>query len=75
MSYPVIDPVGTGERIREMIGQTGVTVTAVSEYLGINRSSLYKALRGDTVLSLDNIYALSVYLGVSVNEMIIAIRR
>ena len=51
------------------------TVASVSEYLGISRSSLYKALRGDTVLSLDNIYALSVYLGISINEMIIAVTR
>ena len=72
MAYPVIDPQLTGNRIRALIRDRGITVALVSEYLGISRSSLYKALRGDTVLSLDNIYALSVYLEVSVNEMIIA---
>ena len=75
MSYPVIDPASTGERIRELLRESGVSVASVSEYLGISKSSLYKALRGDTVLSLDNIYALSVYLGISINEMIIAVTR
>lgn len=75
MSYPVIDPGRTGERIRDLLRIGSVTVSAAAEYLGISRSSLYKALRGDTVLSLDNIYALSVYLGTSVNDMIIAVRR
>lgn len=75
MSYPVIDPGRTGERIRELLRTGSVTVSAAAEYLGISRSSLYKALRGDTVLSLDNIYALSVYLGTSVNDMIIAVVR
>lgn len=75
MSYPVIDPGRTGERIRELLRAGSVTVSAAAEYLGISRSSLYKALRGDTVLSLDNIYALSVYLGTSVNDMIIAVVR
>ena len=75
MSYPVIDPERTGGRIREILRKGGISVTAVAEYLGISRSSLYKALRGDTVLSLDNIYALSVYLGISVNDMLVAVVR
>ena len=75
MSYPVIDPEGTGRRIRELLRDGGVSVTSASEYLGISRSSMYKALRGDTVLSLDNVYALSVYLGISVNEMLVAVVR
>ena len=75
MSYPVIDPEGTGRRIRKLLRDGGVSVASASEYLGISRSSMYKALRGDTVLSLDNVYALSVYLGISVNEMLVAVVR
>jgi len=73
MGYPVIDPERTGERIRMVLRENGASVTAVSEYLGISRSSIYKSLRGETVLSLDNIYALSVYLGISVNDMIVSV--
>lgn len=73
MGYPVIDPERTGERIKMVLRENGVSVTDVSEYLGISRSSIYKSLRGETVLSLDNIYALSVYLGISVNDMIVSV--
>lgn len=70
MSYPVIDLVATGSNIRERIRIGGYTVASVSEYLGINETSVYKALRGDTLLSTDNLYALSLLLGLTVNDLI-----
>ena len=72
MAYPVISVEMTGARIHEILQDRGISVAAVSRFLGINRSSMYKVLRGESLMSLDNIYALSVYLGIGINDLIVA---
>ncbi|WP_155840163.1 helix-turn-helix domain-containing protein [Butyrivibrio sp. MC2021] len=47
MDYPVIDIEGTGIRIRELIRESGHTVSEVSEYLGASTSLVYRYLRGE----------------------------
>ena len=37
-----------------MIRERDITVAEISSFLGINRSSVYKVMRGEAVFSLDN---------------------
>ena len=72
MDYPVIDPVGTGKNIKDLIKSSGNTVAGVGRILGIaDKSTMYKWLRGDALPGIDNMLALSVLLGVTINEMLI----
>ena len=70
MDYPIIDIEGTGVHIRDLIRESGHTVTEVSEYLGTSTSLVYRYLRGEVLPSIDRIVALSVYLEVSIDEII-----
>ena len=72
MAYPVIDLERTGRNIRTILSENNISVTEISEYLGINRSSVYKVLRGEAIFSTDNLFALSVFVGLSMNEIIVA---
>ena len=70
MDYPVIDIEGTGIHIRDLIRGSGHTVTEVSEYLGTSTSLVYRYIRGEVLPSIDRIVALSVYLEVSIDDII-----
>ena len=43
MSYPVVNPVETGENINRIRKEKGITVKDMSEYFGmVNTNSIYK---------------------------------
>ena len=72
MDYPVIDPVGTGTNLRKLIRNSGNTIAGVARMLGIaDRSTMYKWLRGDALPGIDNMMALSILLGVSINDILV----
>ena len=72
MDYPVIDPVGTGKNIKNLIKNSGNTIVNVVDILGIaDKSTMYKWLRGDTLPGIDNMLALSMFLGVSINDILV----
>lgn len=72
MDFPVIDPVKTGSNIKNMIRNSGNTVAGIAGMLGLSdRSTMYKWLRGDALPGIDNMLALSMILGVSINEMLV----
>ena len=69
MINAAIDPVKTGENIREAMNHKNLTVRDITLALGLSTpNSVYKWLRGDTVPSIDNIYALSLLLARSQEE-------
>ena len=70
MDYPVIDIEETGTHIRDLIRESGHSVAEVSEYLGTSTSLVYRYIRGEVLPSIDRIVALSVYLGVSIEQII-----
>lgn len=75
MDYPVIDPVATGNRINLLRKERGYSVLYLRDYFGFSTTNaVYKWLRGDALPSLDNMFALSVLIGVPVNEIIVAER-
>ena len=70
MDYPVIDIEGTGTHIRDLIRESGHTVSEVSDYLGTSTSLVYRYIRGEVLPSIDRIVALSVYLEVPIERII-----
>ena len=72
MAYPVIDLNATGENIRRIFEERRVSVAEISSFLGVNRSSVYKVLRGEAIFSLDNLFAVSSYLNLPMNDLIVA---
>ena len=69
MINAAIDPVKTGENIREAMNHKNFTVRDITLALGLSTpNAVYKWLRGDTVPSIDNIYALSLLLARSQEE-------
>ena len=72
MDYPVIDPVQTGSNIRHLIKASGNTIAGVGRMLGIaDMSTMYKWLRGDALPGIDNMLALSILLGVPINDILV----
>ena len=69
MINAAIDPVKTGENIREAMNHKNLTVRDITLALGLSTpNAVYKWLRRDTVPSIDNIYALSLLLARSQEE-------
>ena len=72
MSYPVIDPVATGDRINALRKEMGFSVSYLKEYFGFaTTNDIYKWLHGESLPSLDNMVAMSVLFGVSMNDIVI----
>ena len=72
MSYPVIDPLATGHTILELRKARGFTVREIQAFLGFeNPQAIYKWQRGESLPSLDNLVALSKFLQVSMDDLIV----
>ena len=73
--FPVIDPVATGNNILQLRKKCGLTVKDLQEYFGFTEpQAIYKWQKGKTLPSVDNLYALSVLLKVSMDQIIVPIR-
>lgn len=76
MRYAKIDMVLTGERIRCLCEQNGITVKEIQNYLELSYpQSIYRWFRGTALPTVDNLYALSELLGVEINELIVGKKR
>ena len=72
MSMPVIDVAATGNVIRDLIRGSSYSVRDIAGYLGTDTASVYRYMRGDVLPSTDRLLALSVLLGVSINDLLAA---
>lgn len=71
--FPVIDPAATGANILRLRRERGLTVRDLQQYFGFEEpQAIYKWQRGQSLPSVDNLYALSVLLGVSMNEILVS---
>ena len=69
--FAVIDPVATGAQIRNLRRARHLTVRAVADYMGFtSEQAVYKWQRGESLPTLDNIYALSGLFGTSIDNII-----
>ena len=73
--YPVLDPVATGARIRELRKKNRLTVDQVREFMGFESTqSIYKWQRGESLPEISNLYALSVLFETSIDDILIGSR-
>lgn len=72
MNYPVLDIKATGERINQLRKDNNLRVIDVAEYMGFESTqAVYKWQRGESLPTVDNLYALSRLLHTSVDEILI----
>lgn len=70
---PTIDMTLTGKNIKRLRRERGLTVSAITEYMGFSSPrAVYKWQNGESLPSVDNLFALSVLLGVTMDEIIVA---
>lgn len=69
--YPIIDKKKTALRIRCMMEAKGDTPQDIAKYLSLSCvQTVYRWLEGTNLPSMDNLYALSARLGVSVDALL-----
>lgn len=70
--YPVIDMRATGTHIKALMDAREVTVQDVQKAMGLaSPQAVYRWLKGSNMPSVDNLYALSRYLNVQMDNVII----
>ena len=70
--YPVIDMRATGRHIKELMDAQELSVPDVQNAMGLaSPQAVYRWLRGSNMPSVDNLYALSRYLNVQMDDVII----
>lgn len=71
MTYPIIDVEATGKNLCRLRIEKGVSVIELSQFLGLSERAIYKWQRGETLPSIDNLLALSLYLGTPIEEILV----
>ena len=71
-AFPVIDPAATGENIIRLRKERGLTVRDLQSFFGFEEpQAIYKWQRGESLPTVDNLYALGSLLEVPLEEIII----
>ena len=71
MEYAVLDAKRTGERIKELRKKHHLTVEQVSLFMGFESvQAVYKWQRGESLPTIDNLYALSQLLDTPVDDIL-----
>ena len=71
MEYPVLDVKATGARIRELRIARRLKVEEVARFMGFeSEQAVYKWQRGDSLPTIDNLYALSRLFETSVDDIL-----
>lgn len=73
--FQVIDPIETGKNIVRLRQARGLRVRDVQAYFGFEEpQAIYKWQRGQSLPTLDNLYALAALLEVSMDEILVSAR-
>lgn len=71
MDYPVLDAKATGARIKELRKARHLKVEEVARFMGFeSEQAIYKWQRGDSLPTVDNLYALSRLFETSVDDIL-----
>lgn len=74
--FPLIDTKKTGIRLRRIMDERGFTVKDVQQYLELaSVQSVYHWLNGQSMPTIDNLYALSELFRMPIDDMICGNRR
>ena len=72
LAYPTINMVATGERIKALRKARGLKVAQLSEYMGFTEpQAVYKWQRGESLPTVDNLFALSRILGAPMEDILV----
>ena len=72
IEYPTIDPVATGLRIKTLRKAKGYTIRQIADYMGFTtEQAICKWQRGESLPSLDNLYALSKLLDTTMEDILV----
>jgi transcriptional regulator with XRE-family HTH domain len=70
--FPVIDMAATGRKIKALREHNGYSVQDIQEYFGFDQpQAIYRWQRGETLPSVDNLYALSTFLGEPMKSILV----
>ena len=70
--YPVIDMCATGAHIKVLMDARELSVQDVQNAMGLaSPQAVYRWLRGSNMPSVDNLFALSRYLDISMEDVIV----
>ena len=70
--YPVIDLSATGMHLKELMNARKLSVQDVQEAMGLaSPQAVYRWLNGSNMPSVDNLFALSRYLDISMEDVIV----
>ena len=71
MEYPVLDARATGARIKELRKEKHIKVEEISRFMGFETDqAVYKWQRGESLPTVDNLYALSKLFGTTVDDIL-----
>ncbi len=71
-SYPVIDMKATGRKIKELRKKHHLKVSDIARFMGFESDqAVYKWQRGDTLPSVDNLFALCRLLHTTMEEILV----
>lgn len=71
MNYPVLDAKATGARIKELRRIHHLKVEDIAQFMGFETGqAVYKWQRGDSIPTVDNLYALSVLFETTVDDIL-----
>lgn len=72
--YPVIDLVATGNNIRRLRMERGLTVRELQSYFGFDKPrAIYKWQKGESLPTVDNLYALGALFGVPMDQILVPV--
>lgn len=72
-AFPVIDPIATGANIVRLRRERGLTVRDLQSYFGFEEPrAIYKWQSGQSLPTVDNLYALGALLDVSMEEILVS---
>lgn len=71
MNYPILDAKATGARIKELRKERHIKVEEVARFMGFgSEQAIYKWQRGESLPTVDNLYALSKLFETSVDDIL-----
>lgn len=70
--FPTVNLKATGENIIRLRKEKGLTVKQIQEFFGFEQpQAIYKWQRGESLPSVDNLFALSKLLGTSIDAILV----
>lgn len=73
--FPVIDLAATGNNIRRLRIERGLTVWDIQSYFGFEEPrAVYKWQNGESLPTVDNLYALGNLLGVPMDQILVPVK-